>query len=199
MFEFTKSKFIKSRIFAGTIIYDKSYLYGLTSLYNFGYSFWGYNDYTFSDTYFDRSFASPQTYINDGGVRNKFDNYYSYMANMLAINTSMDLLPKGIVSIYFDCAYSKSHYVTNPYLAWERNFYNGNKWGFSLSKKFNLFYIASGIRIALIPDYVEFYVPFYLYETVQGKRAFKDTWKNVNILINLTKLNPFDAARKAYD
>jgi hypothetical protein len=200
-FLIANAKKIRTRLFAGFFINNHNRNMLSDAADKFGYSYWGNNDYTFSDTYINRRYDSRQTYINDGGVRNRFDSYLTNTYNMLAFNSSVDILKGGLISVYFDAAYSKTRYPFNEYSTYNYAYNYPSKYAYLARGivNHNIFYIASGIRIALIPDYVEFYLPFYLYETIDGKRAFKDTWENVNILINLTKLNPFDAARKAYD
>jgi hypothetical protein len=200
-FRLDKSHFIKTRIFAGTFFNFANYMgnpNGLMSYY--GYSFWGNNDYTYSDTYISRNYDSHQTYINDGGVRNRFYNYLGGVNNMLAFNSSIDVLANGLVSVYYDVAYSKTKYALNKSLyGWiSRGEVESYANTYSSYAK-PIFYIAAGVRIAIIPEYVEFYIPLFLHETMQGTRAFKDTYKNIGILFNLTKMNPFEASRKAYD
>ena len=175
----------RTRFFAGIQYFRSTSNYYRYTRY--GYSYTGNNDYTYDNTYLNRRNESFQTYISDGGVRNRFESYIRNANNMLAFNSSIDLIGNGLLSVYYDVSYSNSKFKIGKWQASNSNIVDP------------VVYIASGIRIALIPDYVEFFLPFYLYETIDGKRAFKDTWKNVNILVNLTKLNPFDAARKAYD
>ena len=200
-FRLDKSHFIKTRIFAGTFFNYTNYMSNPTGLMSYyGYSFWGNNDYTYSDTYISRNYDSHQTYINDGGVRNRFFNYLGGVNNMLAFNSSIDVLANGLVSVYYDVAYSKTKYALNNTLyGWiSREEVESYTKTYSNYAK-PIFYMAAGVRIAIIPEYVEFYVPLFLHETMQGTRAFKDTYKNIGILFNLTKMNPFEASRKAYD
>ena len=199
-FRLPKSHFIHTRIFAGTIFNYQNNLRSEQSIADyFGYSFWGNNDYTFSDTYISRRYDSHQTYINDGGVRNRFSNYLSGSNNMLACNSSIDILPNGLVSVYYDVAYSKTKYAFNRNVnAWlSRNEFEHYVDTYSQNAK-PIFYMAAGLRIAIVPEYVEFYVPLFLHESIQGTRAFKDTYQNIGILFNLTKMNLFEASRKAF-
>jgi hypothetical protein len=119
---------------------------------------------------------------------------------MLAFNSSIDVLANGLVSVYYDVAYSKTKYALNKSLyGWiSRGEVKSYANTYSNYAK-PIFYMAAGVRIAIIPEYVEFYIPLFLHETMQGTRAFKDTYKNIGILFNLTKMNPFEASRKAYD
>jgi hypothetical protein len=94
----------------------------------------------------------------------------------------------GIIALYSDFALSKSiSYLTNTSTI------------VLYSKPQDFFFFDFGIKVALIKDMVEFRFPLYTNGTNINSTGPIYLFNNVGILLNLTKLNPFDAARKAYD
>jgi hypothetical protein len=183
---YSKAKDFRFRLFAGKLFSGSNKTESVMN--SFGYSFNGFNDIVFNDTYVQRE-NNINLYMNDGALSNiYFPMRYLCVPNLISLNTSIDIINGGIIALYSDFALSKSvRYLTSTI---------GDV---TYSKPQDFVFFDFGIKVALIKDMVEFRFPLYIMGTNINSSGPTKLFNNVGILINLTKLNPFDAARKAYD
>jgi len=194
-YNYYQKRYVKARFFAGKLFNSKSREVSFSNtnqysseMYNYGFLHTGNNDYLFDDTYIDRSGTSNQTYINDGGLRNRIPAF-GYVPNMIAGSFSFNVLNSKLLELYVDFARSYNANFARRYIF---------PVDYNLVKKKNYIAFATGISVAIIPDYFEVYIPLFLGNTNQ-KFILNRKLLYITFQLNISNMNLFNITRKLCD